>query len=208
MNVIDALNWRYAVRQFSEEKIDDEKLTELLTATRLSPTSYGLQPYRLIVVCDPDVRKKLLAYSMGQDKVFDSSHLIVFAAQTDIDDEMVDHYIHSVAETRGISTAELDGFAEHVKHVFRNMDAEEKHAWAHQQAYIALGTLLTTAALMKIDSCPMGGFESEGFDRVLGLDKLGLESSVICAIGLRHPNDTSAQLPKVRFSHSEMVYAV
>jgi len=208
MNVIDALNWRYAVRQFSEEKIDDEKLDELLSATRLSPTSYGLQPYRLIVVSDPNVRKKLLPYSMGQNKVVDSSHLIVFAAKTDIDDEMVDRYIHSVAETRGISTAELDGFAEHVKHVFSNMDAGEKHAWAHQQVHIALGTLLTTAALMKIDSCPMGGFESEGFDRVLGLDSLGLESSVICAVGVRHPNDSSALLPKVRFSHSEMVYAV
>jgi len=208
MNVIDALNWRYAVRQFSDVKIDDEKLNELLNAARLSPTSYGLQPYRLIVVNDKNVRKDLLPHSMGQDKVVDCSHLIIVAVQTDIGDEMVDRYIQSVAETRGFPEAELEGFSEHVKNVFRDMTVAEKREWAHQQAYIALGTLLTTAAVMKIDSCPMGGFEPEGFDQVLGLDEMGLESSVICAIGLRHPADTSAQLPKVRYSQAEMILAV
>lgn len=208
MKLIEALNWRYAVRQFSSEKIEEEKIQQLLTATRLSATSYGLQPYRLIVVNDIGVRKKLLRYAMGQDKVVNCSHLVVFAAQTEIGDGMVDRYIHSVAETRGISIDELNGLADHMKQVFANMNAQQKREWAHQQAYIALGTFLTAAAIMEIDSCPMGGIEADGFDSVLGLNELGLETSVICALGVRHPDDSNAGLPKVRYGHSEMVIAV
>ncbi|HEY9050340.1 MAG TPA: NAD(P)H-dependent oxidoreductase, partial [Gammaproteobacteria bacterium] len=203
-----ALNWRYAVRQFSSERIDEEKIQQLLTATRLSATSYGLQPYRLILVNDIDVRKKLLKYAMGQDKVVNCSHLVVFAAQTNIGDDMVDRYIRSVAETRGISVDEFQGLADHMKQVFVGMNAQQKREWAHQQAYIALGTLLTAAAVMEIDTCPMGGIEADGFDCVLGLNELGLETSVICALGVRHPDDSNARLPKVRYGHSEMVIVI
>jgi len=205
MNVIEALNWRYAVRQFSPERIDEKKVRELLTATRLSATSYGLQPYRLIVVNDLDVRRELLKHSMGQDKVLHCSHLVVFAAQTDIGDEMVDQYIRSVAQARHISVNDLQRLADHIKAVFASMNESQKREWAHQQVYIALGTLLTAAAVMKIDSCPMAGFESQGFDRVLGLGEQGLESVVICPLGVRHPEDKSTELAKVRYDHSEMV---
>ncbi len=208
MKLIEALNWRYAVRQFSSQRIEEEKIQQLLTATRLSATSYGLQPYRLIVVNDMDVRRELLKYAMGQDKVVNCSHLVVFAAQKNIGDGMVDRYIRSVAETRGMTIDELNGLADHMKDVFANMNATQGREWAHQQAYIALGTLLTAAAILKIDSCPMGGIEAEGFDRVLGLHELDLETAVICALGVRHPNDSNASLPKVRYDHAEMVIAV
>ncbi|MGD8812457.1 MAG: nitroreductase family protein, partial [Thioalkalispiraceae bacterium] len=99
MNVIEALNWRYAVREFSPERIDDMKMQELLTATRLSASSYGLQPYRMIVIDDINIRRRLLKHSLGQQKVVDCSHLLVFAAQDNIGDEMVDSYIYSVART-------------------------------------------------------------------------------------------------------------
>ncbi|MFC1748605.1 NAD(P)H-dependent oxidoreductase [Pseudomonadota bacterium] len=205
MNLIKALEWRYAVRQFSSEPIDEQQVQALLTATRLSASAYGLQPYRLVVVNDMSVRRQLLKFAMGQDKVVHCSHLVVFAAQTDIGDEMVDRYMQSVAETRGTSIEALGGLAEHIKTVFTNMTPVQKREWAHQQTYIALGTLLTAAAVMKIDSCPMAGFESHGFDDVLGLNELGLESSVICPLGLRHPEDSSALLPKVRYGQSEMI---
>ncbi len=208
MNIIEALNWRYAVRQFSSERIDDKRVEELLTATRLSATSYGLQPYRLILVNDMDVRMKLLQYAYGQDKVANCSHLLVFAAQTDIGDGMVDRYIHSVAETRDIPVEGLQGLADHMKEVFAGMNAVQKREWAHQQAHIALGTLLTAAAIMEIDTCPMGGIEAAGFDRLLELDELGLETSVICALGLRHPDDANAELKKVRYEAAEMIIAV
>lgn len=208
MNVIDALNWRYAVRQFSPEIIEEQKFQELLTATRLSATSYGLQPFRLITVKDINVRKKLLPHAMGQDKVVNCSHLVVIAAQQDIGDAMVDRYIQSVVDTRNQPVAELKGLAVHIKGVFANMNDQQKREWAHQQAYIALGTLLTSAALMEIDACPMTGFEKVAFDHVLGLDKMGLESSSICALGVRHAEDSNAHLPKVRYSHAEMVMTI
>jgi len=208
MNVIEALNWRYAVRQFAPEIIEEQRVQELLTATRLSATSYGLQPFRLITVKDINVRKELFPYAMGQHKVVNCSHLVVIAAQQDIGDGMIDRYIQTVADTRNQSIEELKGLADHMKEVFASMNDRQKREWAHQQAYIALGTLLTSAALMKIDSCPMTGFEKEGFDRVLGLDKLGLESSSICALGVRHAEDGNARIPKVRYGHAQMVMTI
>jgi len=208
MNIIDALNWRYAVRRFSEQRLDDDKIRDLLAATCLSATSYGLQPYRIVVVDDVETRKQLLPYAMGQDKVVDCSHLVVLAVQSTIDDGLIDRYISSVAEVRGVSLDQLQGLADHIKAVFAGKSHEQKKAWAHQQAYIALGTLLTAAAVMKVDSCPMTGFEAEGFDHVLGLTEMGLASSVICALGTRHHEDVSAYLPKVRYSQSEMVMVV
>lgn len=208
MNVIEALNWRYAVRQFSSERLGEERVQDLLTATRLSATSYGLQPYRLIVVNDMTVRENLLQHAYGQDKVVDCSHLVVFAAQTDIGDGMVDRYIHSVAETRAMSVDELQGLANNMKSVFASMSAGQQREWAHQQAHIALGTLLTAAAIMEIDTCPMGGFDAQGFDRVLGMAALGLETSVICALGVRHPEDGNARLKKVRYDSADMIMAM
>ena len=197
MNIIEALNWRYAVRQFAQDRLDEKRVQELLTAAQLSPTSYGLQPFRLILVDDPGVRHRLFPHAMGQDKVVNCSHLVVIAVLTNIGDAMIERYIASVAETRGIPTEELEGLASHIKEVFDGKNAAQKREWAHQQAYIALGTLLTAAAVMKIDSCPMTGFEADGFDEVLGLTELGLESSIICALGVRHPGDGNASLPKV-----------
>lgn len=208
MNVIDALNWRYAVREFSAQRIDEQKINELLNATRLSATSYGLQPYRMILVDDIEVRRQLLAHSYGQQKVVDCSHLLVFAAEKNIGDEMIERYIQSVVQTREMSVDELAGLGEHMKSVFNGMNPSQKREWAHQQVHIALGTLLTTAAVMKIDSCPMGGIEPSAYDEVLGLAEQGLETSVICALGVRHPQDENAHLKKVRYQQDEMVITV
>jgi nitroreductase len=208
MNVIEALNWRYAVREFSPERIDDMKMQELLTATRLSASSYGLQPYRMIVIDDINIRRRLLKHSLGQQKVVDCSHLLVFAAQDNIGDEMVDSYIYSVARTRAIALEELTGLADHMKSVFSGMSEEQKREWAHQQVYIALGTMLTAAAMLQIDTCPMTGIEASGYDDVLELAKQGLETSVICALGVRHPKDRNAGLKKVRYDQAEMVITI
>lgn len=208
MKLIEALNWRYAVRRFAPDIIEEKKVQQLLTATRLSATSYGLQPFRLVIVKDINVRVALFPYAMGQEKVVNCSHLVVIAALQDVGDGMIDRYIQSVADTRNQPVEALKGLAYHMKDVFSNMTGAQKKEWAHQQAYIALGTLLTSAALLKIDSCPMTGFEKQGFDRVLGLDKLGLESSSICALGVRHAEDGNAHLPKVRYGHAEMVISI
>ena len=208
MNVIEALNWRYAVRKFTTERIEEDRVNELLTATRLSASSYGLQPWRMVVVNDTDTRKRLYEYAMGQDKVVNCSHLVVLAAQTDIGDATVDRYIDTLKKVRDLPVDVLNSISAHMKEVIRNMSEQRRRKWAHEQVYIALGTLLTAAAMMRIDTCPMTGFESEYFDRVLGLHERSLESSVICALGVRDPEDGNAFLPKVRYDGAEMVLSV
>jgi nitroreductase len=208
MNVIEALNWRYSVKQFADEMIDENQVQDLLAAVRLSASSYGLQPYRLLVVKSAHIRQKLLAHSMGQDKVANSSHLIIFAAQTNIGDETVDLYIKKASAVRGVSLAELQGMSNHFKEALRVMTSQQQQEWAHQQAYLALGNLLTCAALMGIDTCPMSGFERAGFDQVLGLAKMGLTTTVICPIGKRDPDDASASMKKIRFDHGELVIGI
>lgn len=205
MNIIKALNWRYAVRQFSDEVIDEHHLQELLNAARLSASSYGLQPYQLLVVQSADIRQKLLAHSMGQDKVAHCSHLLILAARTNIGDDIVSHYMQKLSTAREIPLADLQGFSDHIKRGFEIMSEQQKQDWAHQQAYIALGNLLTCAAIMHIDTCPMAGFEAESYDKVLGLAEKNLTTTVICPIGKRHPNDSTAYMQKVRLDHDEMV---
>lgn len=208
MNLLEALDWRYAVKQFSDEKIPAEDLRTLLEATRMSASSYGLQPYSIMVVTSEIIRRELLPYAYGQGKVLHSSHLIVFASHTDIGDVTVDRYIEKQGQVTGKSPAELKGFSEHMKTALAGMSASERQAWAHQQAYIALGTFLTSAALMRIDSCPMTGFEVEGFDRVLQLREQDMTATAICPIGRRHKGDVQAGVPKVRFDFDDLVLEV
>lgn len=205
MDLLDALNWRYAVRRFAQARIGEEELQRLLKATRMSASSYGLQPYRLIAVESGEVRRSLLPHSMGQEKVVECSHLIVFAAQVDVGEQTVDRYIERVAEVRGVPLSELQRMSANIKGALANKTRQQRLEWAHRQAYIALGNLLTSAATMGIDTCPMEGFEPEGYDRVLGLAGRGLTTSVICTIGRRHAEDDSAHQKKVRFAHCELV---
>ncbi|BFM22133.1 NAD(P)H-dependent oxidoreductase [Gilvimarinus japonicus] len=208
MNIIDAMNWRYAVREFSDEKITALELRELLEAVRLSASSYGLQPYRIVVVESQAVRERLLPFSYGQSKIAKSSHLIVFAALNQPDDAAVDRYIDKYMKVSGKSYGELANLSNHMKSALVEKTLAQRQEWAHQQAYIALGNLLTCAALMKIDSCPMTGVDSAGYDAVLGLEELGLTTSVICPIGRRNHGDVQAHSPKVRFDYDEIVMEV
>ena len=205
MNIHEALDWRYAVREFSPEKLDGQTVETLVDAARKSASSYGLQPYKILIVESKPVRKDLLPSSYGQQKVLDCSHLIVFAAQTDIGDHTVDRYVTQFEKIRSVPAAEISGYVTHMKEALASKSQAEKQAWAHQQAYIALGTLLTAAASMRIDSCPMTGFDHNAYDDVLGLAELGLESSAIVALGYRSARDRSSGLPKVRFDYDDLV---
>jgi nitroreductase len=205
MKVLDALNWRYAVGQFSQDKLTNIQVTELLRAVSLSASSYGLQPYKIIVVSSTDLRKQLLPFSYGQEKVLLSSHLIVLAADTNVGDVTVDKYIDTYSKISGRPGAELNDYSIHLKSALAAKTSEQKLVWAHQQAYIALGNLLTSAAMMKIDTCPMTGIDSAGYDRVLGLKEKSLTTSVICPIGIRHTNDKNASRAKVRLDYADIV---
>lgn len=205
MNIHEALEWRYAVREFSPEKLDNQEVEALIEATRKSASSYGLQPYQLIVIQSESVRRILLPHSFGQQKVLDCSHLVVLAAQKDIGDHTVDRYTDRYMEVRGVPYEDIAGYARHMKEALAVKTERERREWAHQQAYIALGTLLTAAAAMRIDSCPMTGFDRKAYDEVLGLTGMGLEASAIVALGHRSLADEHSRLPKVRFDDREMV---
>lgn len=200
-NIIDSLNWRYATKAYdTNKKITTEQVENLTEAVRLSPSSYGLQTYKVIHVKNPETREKLKAAAWGQAQLTDSSELFVFAVKTDVNESNVDEFINLVATTRNIPNESLTEYSSMIKGTVNSLSPEHKEAWASRQAYLGLGVLLTTAALHEIDATPMEGFDNAKFDEILGLKELNLKSVVICALGYRSENDTYASLAKVRES--------
>ncbi|TKG88139.1 NAD(P)H-dependent oxidoreductase [Puteibacter caeruleilacunae] len=209
MDILKALNWRYAVKEFdSSKKLTEEQEQLLLEATRLSASSYGQQPFKVLVIKNEDLRQQLVPHSYGQDKVAHASHLFVFAVDTKLSDESVDHFIHLVSKTRNIPVPELEGLGNMVKSVYQRLDQESKIQWATRQAYLALGNLLTVAALQEIDVCPMEGFDRSAFDQILQLENKGLKSVVICTLGFRSENDQLQYAAKVRKPLNEFVEVI
>ncbi|MCC2616091.1 NAD(P)H-dependent oxidoreductase [Aestuariibacter halophilus] len=208
MELLEALHWRYATRTFRREVVDNETVQELLETMRLAPSSYGLQPYRVIVVEDHARRASLLPHLMGQDKAVDCSHLLVIATLNHIDEAFIERYFEHANDVRGLDNPIHPGFIQHVKDAILSLSPTQRQRWAEQQAYIALGQLTTACALLGIDACPMGGFDPAGVDRVLGLETQGVHSTVLCPIGYRHESDTEATLPKVRIPLDEFTWSV
>lgn len=203
--ILEHRTWRYATKKFdSTKKISPEDIELLLEATRLSASSYGLQPYHVYIITDAQVREKLKPVSWGQSQITDASHLIVFAHQTDFAGELVDDYIKNVAETRNIPSETLKGYSDFAKSKLVDLPAKTKDEWSAKQVYIALGNLMQAAAELKIDTCPMEGFEAEAYDKILNLEGKNLTTSVVVPIGYRSKEDETQHLPKVRKSKEEL----
>jgi nitroreductase len=206
MELIDQLRWRYAVKKFDPgQKLDNRQLDTILESLRLSASSFGLQPYRIVVVEDPGLRKSLVEHSMNQDKVLHASHLLVFAIKQEITDRDIEDYIDLIAATRNTDRDSLGGMENILKQFIRRKSPEDYRNWATRQAYIALGNLLTVCAAMEVDACPMEGFIPAEYDRVLTLDSYGLTSKVIAVLGFRAQDDTTADLNKVRMSMDDFI---
>jgi nitroreductase len=214
MNTINAeqllgqLNWRYATKQFDpNRKISERDWAALEDALLLTPSSGGLQPWKFIVVTDPAMRAKLLPASYGQAQIAAASHLVVFAAKKNFSENDVDAFIQHTAVIRGISLESLAGYrGALLGGIIQAMDEKARDAWARNQTYIALGNLLTSAALLGIDACPMEGFDRAQYDEILGLREKGLASAVLAAVGYRLPEDKYASAAKVRFP-KEQIFA-
>ncbi len=207
-NVLEALNHRYATQEFKADKVPQEKLDLLLDAARLAPSSFGLQPWKMIVVENPEVRKKLRLAAWDQPKVTDAPHLVVFAARTDVDEAYVDRYIEEISKTRGVPVEALAGFSNMMKSFINGRSKESVNAWSARQVYIALGFLLETAAIEGIDAGPMEGFDPAKVDEILELKKHNATSCLLIAIGYRSPTDKAAAYKKVRFAKDEIVSVV
>ncbi len=204
-NYIESLHWRYATKKFdSTKKLSDEQLNTLLESVRLSASSYGLQPYHIFIVTDKEIRAKLQPASWGQSQIVDASHLIVFAAKTEVDGNWIDTYLENVSTTREIPMESLSGYGDFMKSKILELSSEEQATWAGKQTYLALGNLLSAAAELRIDSCPMEGFEPEVYNDILGLTEKGLHATVIAAVGYRSGDDETQHYKKVRQSKENL----
>ncbi len=203
------MKWRYAVNKFdTTKKLTNEQLNDLLETVILSPSSFGLQPWKFVLVTNPEVRAKLQTAGYNQTKISESSHLVVFAVPNNMDEAYADAYIKSVSDVRGIPVEGLKSYADMIKGAINGRTPEQRTEWATRQVYIALGVLVESGALMGIDVAPMEGFDAKQFDEILGLDKMNLETKVIASIGFRDLSDPSASYKKVRWSKDEVVIEV
>jgi nitroreductase len=196
MNLIEDLKWRYATKRMNGEDIPIEKLNVIMEAIRFAPTSMGLQPFKVLIVKDKTIREKMKSVCYNQPQITESALMLVFAVWKDGYEEKTEEFIQLIADTRKQT---IESLAEFKNRIFGFLPKVDKVAWATRQAYIAFGFGLAAAAMLKVDSTPMEGFISDELDKVLGLEKLGLKSVVIMAIGNRdEAKDYLVSLPKVR----------
>lgn len=202
----DSLNWRYATKAYdTSKKLTDDQVNTLIESIRLSPSSYGLQPYKVIDVKTTEIREKLKAAAWNQTQMTDASQLFVFTVPTDLSDKHVDAFINEVSKIRGADLESLKGYSDMIKGAVNSRTPEQRKDWSAKQAYLALGILLKTAAEMQIDATPMEGFDSAQFDEILGLKDKNLTSVVVCALGYRAENDDFAKMVKVRLQKEVLV---
>ena len=204
--MLHKLQWRYATKKFdTTREIEEEHITQLLKAMNLSASSYGLQPYTFVVVKNDELQQKLQDAAYGQAQVTEASHVVVIAAKTEINDEYIDSYIKNIAETRNQSIDELTGYADMMKNGIGSQEHSEQLTWSQRQCYIPLGTLLFAAADMKIDACPMEGFDADAFDELLELKEDGLHATVMITLGYRSVDDKYQHEKKVRKELTDIV---
>jgi len=198
-------SWRYATKKFdANKKISTEDLNTLKEAIRMSSSSYGLQPYKVIIVENPELRAQLLSAAYGQSQIVDASHLIVFANEINFGEAGIINFSKNMSETRGIPLESIQGYVDYMKSSITGLPEEARNVWTSKQTYLALGNLMNAAAELKIDVTPMEGFMPAKVNEILGLDKLGLNASLIAPIGYRHEEDATQHHKKVRKSNTEL----
>jgi nitroreductase len=208
--LIDALQWRYATKVFdAAKKIPNNVWSALEKSLVLTPTSYGLQPYRFIVVQDPAKREALLGHSWGQKQVVDCSHFVVLTARTEMKEADVEKLIARTSEIRGIPAEKLSFYRNMMLgDIVNGPRGQAAHEWAARQCYIALGNLMTAAAVLGVDGCPMEGINPPEYDKILGLTGSGYATVVALALGYRSAADKYASLPKVRYETADLVKVI
>jgi nitroreductase len=204
MKLLEALKWRYATKKMNGQSVPEEKVERILDAIRLAPSSIGLQPYKVIVVTDPELKRQILPVANNQQQMVDCSHLLIFAAWENVTETKVNEFLQLTADTRNIPLESLDGLKKMVMPIAAR-SPEANFTWTARQAYIAFGIGIAAAALEEVDATPMEGFNGPELDKLLGLDKLGLKSVTLLPLGYRDAaNDWLAPLAKVRKAKEEL----
>lgn len=204
--LLDQLNWRYATQKFDPTRPIDPQLWETLeTSLVLTASSFGLQPWRFVVVTDPAIRQQLVGASYGQQQVKDASHVVVFAIRKDLSEACVDQHIDQMSKVRQIPAEKLAGYRRYTVGYLQSLSHERACEWAARQTYLALGAFLTSAAMLGVDTCPMEGIDPAKYDQILELDTAGFSTVVVCCAGHRAQDDKYAGLAKVRFDREQVV---
>ncbi|MEN8886151.1 MAG: NAD(P)H-dependent oxidoreductase [Winogradskyella sp.] len=199
MSTLQKLQWRYATKKFDANTVlSQDKITLLKEAFNLTALSYGLQTLKMVVIEDKAKREKLVPIAYGQRQVADASHLLVLCIQSKIDETDINAHFNTIKSVRNTPDAILEPFKAQLTGTITKMTQIKKDNWATNQAYIALGNLMTVCAFEAIDSCPMEGFIPQKLDEALGLDTLGLKSVLLLPVGYRATDDMFADLKKVR----------
>lgn len=205
MNLIKNLEWRYATKKFdSSKKVSSENLELIKKTIQLSPSSYGLQLYKVLIIESNEIRRKLKPASYGQSQITEASHLIVFCNYSVVTEKHIDEYFVLKSQIEKIDILEYKDYSEFIKADINNKSQIEKDKWTSNQTYLALGNLLNACAELKIDACPMEGFDAKEYNKILKLDEQGLNTSVIATIGYRSANDSSQNAKKVRKSTNNL----
>lgn len=206
---IERLEWRYAVKKFdSEETLTEEQIDRLIRAFNLTATSYGLQPIRLVVLENKEIQQALVPHTYGQKQVAQASHVLVICIETRIDKEYITQYFERVKTIRGTSDQILSSFKNELVENFEEKHTEEIRQWATNQAYLAMGNLLTVCAMEKIDACPMEGFVPSAYDEVLELQSRHLSSVLVLPVGKRAEDDMFQAMKKVRRDLRESIIQI
>lgn len=204
--IVKALEWRYAVQSFDPaKKVSESDLKTILESGRLAPSSIGTEPWKFIVVENPELREKLKSASYGQAKVTEASHLIVIARRTDIRENITRERLERTARIQNQPIESLDGLKQMLEGSIAGRDDASLDSWMGHQSYIALGMMIETAALLGIDTGPMEGFDPKAVDEILGLTGEHLAATSMLALGYRSVNDGAANRPKVRRTFDEVV---
>lgn len=208
-DLLSALRFRYATKAFDPSRVISEAdWSAIEESLVLTPSSFGLQPWKFIVVNNPEVREKLKAASWGQPQLTDASHIVVMAARTDLTQADIDSWIARLSEIQGTPAEALAGLAGMISSFSGAMTPADKQAWNTRQVYIALGQLMTSAAVLGIDSCPLEGISPSDYDQILGLKDSGYATAVACALGYRSADDKYAAMPKARFAAEKVIQHV
>ena len=206
MSLIDALNWRYAVKKMNGQPVEQEKVDKIIAAAHLAPTSSGLQPFKVIVVTNQELKEKIAPIAYNQSQVIDSSHLLIFAANENYTEEGIDAVFTRMNSERGLPETGTDAYKAQLKGMVLSRTAEENFNHAARQAYIGFGAAIAQAALLKVDSTPMEGFNPAELDELLGLREKGLRSVTMLPLGYRNESeDWLVNLKKVRTPKNEFV---
>ncbi len=208
--VCQAMSWRYAVKKFDDkQKISDLDWAVLESALLMAPSAYGLQPWKFLIIQDPVLKAKLVSASWGQKQVEESSHFVVLASREEIDVQYINELVERMAQVRNVPKETLNPYYNMIaSDLLSGPKSHYVSEWAARQSYIALGTLISAAAMLEIDACPMEGIEPDEYDRILNLTESGYRTRVVCALGYRSAEDKYSKMPKVRFPSQRIVHYI